>query len=166
MESEIRARYDATLHAHTTPEMLKLRSIAFTSSAAAASAYDALVGGTDLRWFLENGNGVADTDPLGLRGATVALSSLDADLRAALADAGSGDYRLYSDQVGQSYVIHVNRRVPPRTRDYQDARKSIAEVLLGEKLEQATAAWSEKLRSAYPITSYLTKLDTPTAGGL
>jgi hypothetical protein len=166
MESEVRARYDADLKAYTTPEMLKLTTIPFTSADAAAAARDALAGGTDLRWFLENGTGIADQDPLGLRGMTVAVASLDADLESALSDAESGDFRLYAGPAGVQYVIHVERRIPPGVQDYRDARKAIAEKLLAEKLERATAAWAEKLREAYPVTLYLTDLDTLTARGL
>jgi hypothetical protein len=158
-EEEGKVYYEKHKAEFTSPAMYRLESLVFTTPAAAQSALDRLRQGTDFKWLRTNAEGQVKEDAraANLDGTTVSSTALTPGLRAQLAGAKNGDYRLEQIE-GQYFLVRVVATTDARTQSYQEARETIGKKLIGENLSKTLQASAEKLRKARTVTVYLTKL--------
>ena len=83
---------------------------------------------------------------------------MSTDLAKTLAGAKTGDYRLYSSPTGASYVVLVSNVVPEEARSFEDSREAIAKTVFAKRFDAAMKEWSAKLRSAYPVEVFISRL--------
>jgi len=161
-EEEVKAYYDAHLSEYSYPGMWRLRSLAFTTRAAAESATEKLRGGADFGWLSANADGqvAKGTDGvLAFDGRPVLSESMPEGVQKALKDARAGDVRLYESPGGPFYVFAVQELVGATPKPYADVREDIAGKMYAEKLKKAIESYAAKLRALTKVDIHLTKAD-------
>jgi parvulin-like peptidyl-prolyl isomerase len=160
-ETEVRKYYDTHLKEYSSPEMLRVRGLAFTRRAAAEDAARKLREGADFGWLSAHAEGQAPKGTDGLLtfdGRPLIVGSLPEGLRKALAGARAGESRLYASPEGPAYVLAVQGVVPPTPQPYEQVRDEIAKKLYNEKLKKAVAAYADRLRAQTKVETYLTRV--------
>ncbi len=159
-EEDVKGYYDAHLKDYSSPEMMRIRSLAFTTRTAAEAATEQLRAGTDYSWLAANAGDQVDKDTLGVLtfdGRPVTTDSMPAAVQKAVGGAKAGDVRLYASPENQFYVLAVQEVVVPSPRPYDDVKSDIAKKLYGEKLKQRVDDYAGKLRAMGKVEIYLRK---------
>jgi hypothetical protein len=158
-EKEGQEYYEKNKAEFTVPAMYKLESLTFGTARDAQATLEKLRSGTDFKWLRANAPGqVKESDRSAqLDGTTVSATALTPGLRAQLAGAKEGDYRLEGVE-GQFYVLRVVSVVPQQVQTYQQARGAIGKKLIGANLQKTLAETAQKLRSGHQVAVYLTKI--------
>jgi parvulin-like peptidyl-prolyl isomerase len=161
-EDEARRHYNTHLNEYSTPEMIKLRSLAFTRRGAAEGAMQKLRGGADFGWLAANAEGQVPKGAEGLlvlnAGQPVTTSSMPEGMRKAVAGPKAGEFRLYPSPEGYFYVLAIQQVIAPTARPYDEVRDEIAKKVYGEKLKKAVEAYAGKLRAQSKVETYLKRV--------
>jgi hypothetical protein len=160
-EDEVKQYYGAHLKEYSYPEMLKVRSLAFSGRPAAETAMRKLREGTDYGWLAANAEGqVAKGSPgvLTFDGRPVTTDSMPDGLRKVLAGSRAGDHRLYGGPQGPFYVLAVQQVIAANPKPYDEVRAEIAQKMYGEKLKKSVEGYAAKLRAQSKVAVYLTRM--------
>jgi parvulin-like peptidyl-prolyl isomerase len=160
-EPEVRKYYDTHLKDYSSPEMMRIRGLAFARRSAAEDAMRKLREGADFGWLVNNAEGQVPKGTAGLLtldGRLVTIGSMPDGLRKATASARAGEYRLYASPEGPVYVLAVQAAVAPTPQPYDDMRAELAKKLYNEKLKKAVEAYAAKLRAHSKVETYLTRV--------
>jgi parvulin-like peptidyl-prolyl isomerase len=161
-EEEVKAYYDLHVSDYSTPGMIRARTLAFTSRAAAEDAIAKLRNGADFGWLASTADGQVAKDAAGLvvlDGRPVMQEALPAALRKAVADAKAGDVRLYESADSRFYVVSVQQVTAPEPRPFQEVHDEIAKKLYAQKLQKGIEDYARKLRPAAKVEIYLSKAE-------
>jgi hypothetical protein len=154
----VQAYYDAHQPEFTTPEMVRLDAISFTSSAAAEQALSRLNAGADLGWMRDHAESQMDRTTLEperrFEGRVLMLSDLPEGLRKALEGASEGAYRLWSEGATQQHVVLVRNRVPSSTAPLDEVRGQVSRRVFQERRNAEIEALTAKLRAAADVKIY------------
>jgi hypothetical protein len=159
-EPEVRKYYDGHLKDYSSPEMMRVRGLAFTGRGGAEDAMRKLREGADYNWLTANAAGQVPKNAPGLLtldGRPVTTSSMPDGVRKVLAGARTGEYKLYASPEGPFYVLAVQAVVAPTPQPYDEVRETIAKKLYGEKLKKAVETYAAKLRTHMKVETYLTR---------
>jgi hypothetical protein len=155
---EVQVKQYLAAHAdeYSTPEMIRIDSLAFADRREAERAMDKLRAGADFRWMRDNAAGQVDTDTnknvVSLDGRRpVVLDALPDGARKAIAGAGPGDVRFWAAEDGLSYVLVVRERIASRPQDFDVVKEPAANRLYVEKQQEALDRWIADLRAASEI---------------
>ncbi len=157
-EPEVRKYYDTHLKDYSSPEMMRIRGLAFTRRSAAEDAVRKMRQGADFGWLVANAEGQAPKNAPGLLtldARPVTLTSMPDGLRKAVAGARTGEYRIYAAPDGLVYALAIQGVVAPTPRPYDEVREDIARKLYNEKLRKAVEAYAAKLRARSKVAEYL-----------
>ncbi len=160
-EEEVKGYYGGHVKEYSTPEMFKVRSLAFSQRTAAEKAIRRLREGTDYAWLAANADGQAPQNTDGLLtfdGRPLMTESMPPGVRNALSGSKAGDLRLYASPEGPFYVLSVQQVIPPAAKPYDEVRQDIARKLYGEKLKKSVADYAAKLRAHSKVATYLKKV--------
>lgn len=167
-DARIQQYYEAHRKELTQPDMARVESIAFGSPREAEAALAKLRAGADLAWMRSNAPGRLDPksreDLLDLPTVPVILSDLPAELRQALSKARTGEYRLYSDPQGVTYVILLKELLAGRTIPLEEASPRIRTILTGEERQRAFDEYVGKLRKASDVRVLVTPAQVEKLG--
>ncbi|MBI5576035.1 MAG: peptidyl-prolyl cis-trans isomerase [Deltaproteobacteria bacterium] len=163
-EAEIREYLKGHIAEYTTPEMMRMDSIAFHKRADAEDAVEKLRKGADFIWTKENADGRVDpakAENLLRFGGTMIVTELPEGARKAVSGATGGDFRIYSEAEGPAYVLYVREVFPPQPQKYESVKDGIRQKLFLDKRQRTLRDWEEKLRKASEVKIYATgdKLD-------
>lgn len=153
---DLKKHYQENSREFMTPEMMRIKSLVFEKKGDAVEAVEKLAKGTDFNWLSSHADGQVDKNTKGLlklEGELLILTSLPEDLQKIVAGAKPGDFRLYSRPEGH-YALYVYHVVAPQLRPFEDVRDDIAKEVFNEKVKNAIAAWSARLKEYYPVTIY------------
>ncbi len=155
---EVKAYYEQHMDDYTAPKMLRIESLVFEKSKYAEDAAERLRKGTDFKWLLEHAEGQVDKDTgqlldFGRRFWT--LSGLPEDVRDVVADASTGDIRIYESPDGEFYVLSIVGERPAEPKPFDAVKLSIANKLYGEKLAVAVEEWAAALRKEYEVEVFV-----------
>jgi hypothetical protein len=159
-EEEVQKYYAEHLKEFSSPEMVRLRTLAFSARSGAEDAMAKLRGGADYGWLAANADGqVAKGTPglLALDGQLVTTDSMPDGVQKALLGGKAGEYTLYAAPEGHFYVLAVQTVVPSTPKPYADVRDEIAKKLYGQKLTRNVEDYLAKLREASTIAVHLKK---------
>jgi hypothetical protein len=136
--------------------MVRLQGIAFADPAAAQRALERLNAGADLAWMQANAGGQLPLEaiPEGLRfdrSRLLAVDSLPRPLLEAIAGAGAGSFRLYTDGPERHHVLAILERIAARARPLEAVRESIAQRVFADERERVVKDWTRQLREASEI---------------
>jgi parvulin-like peptidyl-prolyl isomerase len=157
-EEEVDRYYDSHLKEYSTPEMLRIRSLAFTRRNAAEVAMRKLREGADFGWLAANAEGQAGKGAQGVLtfdGRPVTTGSMPDGLQKALAGAKAGESRLYASPEGFVYVLVVQQVIAPVAKPYAEVRETIAKKLYDEKIKKGVEEYANKLRAQSKVETYL-----------
>ena len=135
-EQEALDYYAEHLGDFSSPAMLRMNGLAFSTLPDAERALMKLRRGADFKWVSANSPGQVDKEAestLNFDSALLSLTALPEDLRKAAAGAQRGDSLLYSSRENHHYVITIEKVFPAEPQPYEAARQSIAAILFEEK---------------------------------
>jgi parvulin-like peptidyl-prolyl isomerase len=157
-EAEVKAYYDAHAKEHASPEMTRMRSLVFRKRGDAESAIQRLKEGAEFQWLAANAEGQADSNAKGVwsfDGKPVMTDDLPEGMRKAIAAGKAGDVRLYASGDGYFYVLAIQDVIPSKPQPYEEARRAMAERVMGEKVKKAVEDYAGKLRAVSDVKVYL-----------
>jgi hypothetical protein len=160
-EGEVRQYYEEHPTELSSPKMLRLDSLIFSTLPDAEGALRKLRSGADFKWVSANSPGQVDRDAEGISAfdnQLLSLTGLPEDLRKAAEGAERGDFLLYSDPESYHHVIVVEKVFPATRQDYVATRGKIAQAIFEEKAKALIDDWSEKLKEAYETRIFVTGL--------
>jgi hypothetical protein len=161
-EEEVRAYYDGHVAEFSSPEMLRIRSLAFAERKDAEAAMSRLREGADFGWLSANAEGQVEKSAEGLLafdGRPVTRASMPDGLQKAVAGVKAGESRLYGSADGRFYVLAIQDVVAPTPQPYDEAKGAIAKKLYAEKLKRNVEEYAAKLRAASKVDTYLRKAE-------
>ncbi len=173
--AELKAYYDEHPGEYTTPEMMRIESLAFRRNQDARSAIDKLRKGADLKWMRDNADGLADRETsaslLEFKGELMTTATLPEEVRKVTAGARAGDIRFYGEPGGPFYVLCVRQVVAAAPQPFDSVKNDIATKMFVLKRQGMVDDWAAKLRAASDIRTFATGkalddlLGLGTAGG-
>lgn len=160
-EEDVRQYYSQHPREYSYPELVKLRSLAFTGRTAAENAARKLSEGADYGWVAENADGQVPNGTAGLLtfdARPVTTDSLPEGVQKAIAGTRAGEYRLYASPEGHVYLLGVQQVIEAAPKPYDEVKQAIAKKLYGERLTKSIEDYAGKLRVHSTVTTYLTKV--------
>lgn len=164
-DGEGKRYYKENIADYSFPAFYKLKSIGFTTLAAARAAKASLDKGTEFAWMKTNGSNLAAENMRELvdENKTFSAKGLDDALMQLISGAKVGEYRVYS-KGDVHYVVQIKEHLPAKPRPYIQVRKAILQRLSEIKLNKQMKSWTEKLRKAYPVRLYVQQISTGSTG--
>ncbi len=159
-DDDMKRYYAEHRTAYTSPEMVRMRSLAFAERKAAEAALDLVRKGSDFQWVADHADGRLDGTAAGILtfdGKPVLTSELPEGARKAIVGARDGDARFYAGRDDRYYVLVVDRLLGGTVRPYEEVRSEIAQKVLERELAGAVERYAAKLRSLSEVTVYLTR---------
>jgi len=157
-ELELKTYWNEHIAEYTTPEMMRIESIAFSERKYAEKAAENLRRGSDFQWTRANAEGRVDKskekDLLFFGKGPVMTDAFPEGLRKAVAGAVGGEYRLYSPSGGPFYVLYVQEVVPPAPQPFESVREQISRQVFARKLHDALEEYVKKLRAASDVKTF------------
>ena len=157
-EEETRAYYEAHRAEHTTPEMVRMRSLAFGTKAAAEATRELLRTGADFQWVAGRADGQLDPNAAGVLtfdNRPIMTSELPEGVRKAIAGAKGGEITLYVAPDDRYYVLAVDGVIAAQPESYENLRGKMRERVIGMKIEEAVEAYADRLRALSEVKVYL-----------
>jgi parvulin-like peptidyl-prolyl isomerase len=157
-DEETKKYFNEHITDYSTPEMLRLKSLAFTKKDMAETAIEKLRKGTEFQWLKANAEGQVPEDKEGLivfDGNVLTTKSLTEKIKEAVASAKRGDVKLAATPDGLFYVIVIQDIIPAKPEPFDEHKKAITQKLFYEKLNKALDNWGVKLREAYKVKTFL-----------
>jgi hypothetical protein len=160
-EDDAKGYYAGHLREYSSPEMMRVRSLAFARRADAEDALRKFKDGADFGWLASNAQGQVGKGAPGLLtldGQPVMTTSMPDGLQKALAGAKAKDLRLYGSPEGHFYVLSVLQVIAPNAKPYAEVREDIAKKLYGEKLKKNVEDYAGKLRAKSKTETFLKRM--------
>jgi parvulin-like peptidyl-prolyl isomerase len=157
-EEDVKAYYDEHRNEYTTPEMVRINSLAFSARKDAEMAVESLKHGADFQWVSGQANGQVDPNAKGLMtfdGRPIMSSELPEGVQKVVAGANAGDVRLYAAPEKYIYVLAIQGVVAPQPTPFEQVRRELAEKTMGVKIQKAVEEYAEKLRALSEVKVYL-----------
>ena len=161
---DLRAYYKKHEDMYKTPRMLGVRSLVFKDDKDAQDALKKLQKGTEINWLVANAPGQVsgeNEDLLDFGDGLITTDSMPAGVQKTLEKVAAGDSRLYNDDKGHHYVLHVKRVIPAQKQPFEKVQKDILKAVYGEKLQDVMQQWGQKLRKAYPVEVFVKEFNSP-----
>lgn len=160
-ESDIKRYYDAHIKEYSSPEMMKIRGLAFSHRNAAETAMRKLREGADYGWLAANAEGQVDKNAAGLLafdGRPLMTSTMPDAAQKAVAGSKAGDLRLYQSPEGYFYVLAVQQVIAPNPKPYAEAKDDVGQKASAEKLKKAVEDYARKLRAQSKVEVFLKRV--------
>jgi parvulin-like peptidyl-prolyl isomerase len=157
-EEELKAYYDQHMKEYSYPEMMRIKSLAFSKREDAEKAIVSLRQGTDFLWLGANAEGQVGKNTKGVlnfEDNLLTTKNLPENVQRAVSGARSGDVRLLANPENYFYVLFIQEVIPPRPQPYPEVREQIAKKIYGEKIVRAVEEYAEKLRAVSEVKIYL-----------
>jgi parvulin-like peptidyl-prolyl isomerase len=157
-EEELKAYYDQHMKEYSYPEMMKIKSLAFSKREDAEKVIVNLRQGTDFQWLGANAEGQVDKNTKGVlnfEGNLLTTKNLPENVQKAVSGAKSGDFRLLANPENYFYVLSIQEVIPPRPQPYPEVREQIAKKIYNEKIIKAVEEYADKLRAVSEVKIYL-----------
>lgn len=160
-ENDIKQYYQENIASYSTPPMIRIHSLVFSDKTRAEQVLQKLKTGTDFKWLAANAEGQLDPQTAGLlkfEGKLLLMTSLPDEMQKMLAGSKAGEFTIYTDGQGRSYVLAIGEIVAPVPQDLADVSDGIKEKVFKLKLQQALDEWVEKLKKFYTVEIYIENL--------
>lgn len=157
-DEEARTYYEENRAQYSTPQMLKLKELAFTNEQDALNAMIKLRAGSDFNWVSANVTGLVakeDKEMLHFAGALLSATALPEGLRAKANNAVTGDVLLYEGGADLYYVLVVEQVFPSQAKPYEQVKNEAAKAVYATKVREALDAWVASLKDAYQTEVFI-----------
>ena len=159
-KDEIEAYYKKHISEYSSPEMIRLNSLAFAKKVDAENAIEKLRKGTDYNWLLSNAEGQVKRDAkelLSFEGNLLTIKSMPEGIQKVATGAKEDEVKLYASPEGYYYVLIVKQVVPSKVETLGAVQQKIAEKIYNGKLKDSLEEYAAKLRKAGDVKIYLSK---------
>jgi len=160
-EKDIKQYYQENIASYSTPPMIRIQSLVFDDKTNAEKVQQKLKTGTDFKWLAANAEGQLDQKTEGLlkfEGKLLLMTTLPEDLQKVLAGSKDGDFEIYTDAKGHSYVLSIGDIIAPVPQELADVSDDIKEKVFKQKLQQSLDEWVDKLKKFYTVEIYIENL--------
>ncbi|MCK9294764.1 MAG: peptidyl-prolyl cis-trans isomerase [Desulfobulbaceae bacterium] len=160
-EKDIKQYYQEHIASYSSPPMIRIQSLVFADKDQATQVLQKLKTGTDFKWLTAHAEGLLDQKTEGLLkfdGKLLLMTTLPEDLQKALAGSKAGDFQIYTDAKGHSYVLSIEEIIAPVPQELADVSDDIKEKVFKVKLQQSLDDWVAKLKQYYPVKIYIENL--------
>jgi len=143
---------------YSTPVMVRMKSLVFSSGAQAKDALDKLRKGTDFKWISSNAEGQVDKDTKGLlefNNTLLSVTSLPEGINQSVSKIRPGEAFVYESPKGHNYLLVLNQLVPSEPKSFDAVKKDISRIVFNKKLKIALDGWVEKLKEAYETKVFI-----------
>jgi len=157
-EAEVKAYYDAHAKEYAAPEMMRIRSLVFTKRGDAENVIEKLKEGAEFQWLAAHAEGQADRNAKGVwsfDGKPITTHDLPEGMQKVIAGARAGDIRLYASGDGYFFALAIQDVIPSKPQPYEEARQTLAQRVVSDKVKKAVEDYAGKLRSASDVKVYL-----------
>jgi parvulin-like peptidyl-prolyl isomerase len=157
-DGEVKAYYEQHRSDYTSPEMMRIRSLAFSDTKRAERALESLLKGAEFDWVAGRAEGQVTPGTKGMLvfdGRPIMTSELPEGVRKAVTGARSGDARLYAGANRDVYVLWIEHVISPAPRPFEDVKAEIAKTIAAQKIEKAVEDYAAKLRSMSEVKIHL-----------
>ncbi len=159
-EADLEAYYAKHQKDYTTPEMVQLDSLAFSTRADAQDAFTKLQKGADWNWLGANAKGrlsAKESAQHGFPNGLVVMGALPAGAQKAIKGARKGDYRFYEEAAtGPFLVVAVRDLRASQVQKLEAVKKPISEKVYAEQLAKAIDRLAADLRKGAEVKVYAT----------
>jgi parvulin-like peptidyl-prolyl isomerase len=159
-DEDLRAYYEEKKSEYTFPEMIRLKGIAFNTTARAQEALEKLQRGADFNWTRANAEGRVNDDAKvqwKFEEGPLFVKDLPEEVRKAVSGAKPGDFRLANSPDGLAYVLVVDDVIPSGQQPFEEVQADLRGKLFRIRLNKAVEDWAAKLRAASHVEVYLTE---------
>jgi HEPN domain-containing protein len=159
-KEDIEAYYKEHLREFSSPEMMRITSLAFKKKDDAESAAEKLRKGTDYNWLVSNAEGQVEKDAKDLlvfEGNLITVKSMPEVLQKALAGAKADEVKVGEGPAGYYYLMLIKQVVPSQSEELEKVKDEIVQTLIAKKLKNAVDEWGAKLRKAGDVKFYLSQ---------
>jgi hypothetical protein len=157
-EDDVKAYYEAHKAEYTTPEMIRMRSLAFGDKAAAEASRDLLRTGADFQWVASRAEGQLDPSTEGVLSfdnRPIMTTELPEGVQKAVAGAKGGDVTLYLAPDKRFYVLAIDSIIAAQPEAYENLRDKLREKVVNVKIGQAVEEYADRLRALSEVKVYL-----------
>jgi parvulin-like peptidyl-prolyl isomerase len=157
-EQDVKTYYDEHRREYSSPEMIRIKSLAFAERKDAEAAAESLRKGADFQWVASQAGGQVDPNAEGVMsfdGRPIMTSELPEGVRKAVAGAAAGDARLHAGPDQRVYVLVIQGVVAAQPQPYEQVRREMAEKVFDLKLQRAVEEYATKLRGLSVVEVYL-----------
>ncbi len=160
-EAEMKAYYEERRADYSSPETVRLTSLAFKTRKAAEEALGKLRKGTDFQWVKSNAEGQTENADKLIPddGQPVPVTRLPEALQKTVTGARSGEFKLFEKADGPAYVVFIQDLAPPRPQPFETVKEVVQKMVFAGKLKTMLEEWAGKLRAVYPVKMYITGVD-------
>jgi hypothetical protein len=159
-DADLEAYYAKHQKDYSTPEMVQLDSLAFSTRAYAQDAFTKLQKGADWNWLEANAKGrlsAKETAEHGFPAGLVVMGALPAGAQKAIKGARKGDYRFYEESATGPYLVMVVRDLrSSEVQKLEAVKKPISEKVYAEELSKAIERLAADLRKGAEVKVYAT----------
>jgi parvulin-like peptidyl-prolyl isomerase len=158
-EADLKAYLEEHIGEYTSPEMMRIESIAFSGREDAEKAAARLREGADFQWTRANAVGRVEPgkakDLLAFGDGPIVVGDLPEGVRKAVTGAAGGEYRLCAGPPEEiHYVLHVREVFPPAPQPYDAVKDGIAKKVFEKKRLEALNDYMRKLRAAADVNMF------------
>ncbi len=157
-EEETKSYYNKHIKEYTTPEMMRIKSLAFAKRKDGESAIEKLRKGTEFRWLAANAEGQVNKNAkelLTFDERPIITKDLPEGVQRAIHGARAGDFRLYESPQGYFYVFAIQDVIPSKPQPYEEVRGAVAKKVFDDKVKKAVEDYADKLRAVSDVKIYL-----------
>lgn len=162
-EADLKAYLEEHADEYSSPEMMRIESLAFSERKNAEEAVEKLREGSDFQWMRANVEHRVlpgqDNGLLSFGTGLLLTEGLPEGVRKAVAGAVGGEYRLYAPPGGPYYVLYVPEVVPPAPRPFESVKGQIARRVFEKKRVVELGEYVKKLRAASDVKIYATEVE-------
>lgn len=159
-KEDIEAYYKEHLSEFSSPEMMRISSLAFKKKEDAENAAGKLGKGTDYNWLVSNAEGQVEKDAKGLlvfEGNLITVKSVPEGIQKVLAGAKAAEVKIGKGPEGYYYVLLIKQVVPSQNEDLEKVQEGIAKQIYEKKLKDSVEEWGARLRKAGDVKVYLSQ---------
>jgi curved DNA-binding protein CbpA len=154
---ELETYYRENKQEFMSPEMMRIKSLAFGKKSDASNALNKLLKGADFKWVSLNAEGQVEKGSeefLELDGKLLTVRSLPEPMRKALSGVRPGDYRQYSSPGDYHYVLYIYHVIPAEPEPLEEVKEEISKKVFSDKVRKAVEVYADELREYYPVKIY------------
>jgi hypothetical protein len=155
-EQDLLDYLEANDERYSSPEMVRMHDIVFSSHEDAEAALARLRQGAEFRWLAENAPGRLDSAAAATRfdGRVIVTTALPEGARKAISGAATGDARIWPESEGLYHLLWVRELIPRRPPQLDAVRNEVSRAVVAAARREAIQEYAAKLRAASTIEIY------------
>jgi len=156
-KKEVDQYYAEHLAEYTTPRMIRLSSIPFSTVDNASHTVTMIRQGADFLWLTSNAPDQVRTDDAKLtimRKKVVSFDGMPEEAMKALEGLSEGQSAWYTDEAGYIQVLYVDKLIPSKTKPLDEVRAEVEKAVFRQNVSKAVNEYAAKAKEHYQVKIY------------